>query len=388
MSPAPTLTLPRALRKGGNLTASTGTIRRILLPTTVSHKHSLPPLRSARGRVGVGATIDSSTKRVGYRALLVAILWLSTMLSSLTFADDNRKLPKIGELWFQDQRRAAYYQDPFRNTLRDFGYVDGKTATFVTRYADGDATRVSALLTELLAQNLDVLLITPMALPAAKQAKSSTPIISVFVDPIAEGIAKSLARPSGNITGMSWQTAESSGKRLQYTTEILPNLSRVALLYDSGDPGAALDARSLREAARALKLQVTELEFNNAKQLDAAFATIKHDQAQAIVLVHSPLSVHHRDDIVRFATEARIPFVSEGRDFANVGALLSFGPSVIDMFKRSAIYVHKILKGSKPADLPIEQPTVFELVVNQKTARALGIKIPESILLRADEVIR
>ena len=387
MSLAPTLTLPRALRKGGNLTASTGTIRRALRPTTASHKHRLPPLRVARGRVRVGARNSSTIKSTGHRALLVAILWLSATVSSLALAD-NSKLPKIGELWFQDQRRAAYYQDPFRNTLQDFGYVDGKTATFVTRYADGDATRVPTLLAELLAQNLDVLWITPMALPAAKQARTTTPMVSVFVDPIAEGVAKSLARPSGNITGMSWQTAESGGKRLQYTTELLPHLSRIALFFDSGDPGAVLDARALREAAKALNLQVTELEFRNAKQLDSAFAAIKHNRAQAILLVHSPLSVHHRDDIVRLATEARVPIVSEGRDFANVGALLSFGPSVIEMFKRSAIYVHKILKGSKPADLPIEQPTVFELVVNQKTAKALGIKIPESILLRADEVIR
>jgi putative tryptophan/tyrosine transport system substrate-binding protein len=320
-------------------------------------------------------------------------MWLAAIIACATLgatalAEESRKLPKIGELWFQDQHRATYYQVPFRNTLRDLGYVDGKTAIFVTRYADGDTTKVPALLAELLAQKLDVLWITPMALPAAKQARTTTPIVSIFVDPIAEGVAKSLARPSGNITGMSWQTAESSGKRLQYTTELLPNLSRVALLYDSGDPAAALDARALREAAKALKLQMNELEFHNAKQLDSAFATIKHDRPQAIVVVHSPLSVHHRDDIVRRAAEARIPFVSEGRDFADAGALLSFGPSVIDMFKRSALYVQRILKGAKPADLPIEQPTVFELVINQKTAKALGIKIPEAILLRADEVIK
>lgn len=332
-------------------------------------------------------TSDSFLK-LPRRGALFAVAILSAILNSTAFADDNRKLPKIGELWFQDQHRAAYYQGPFRNTLRDLGYVDGKTATFVTRYADGDATRLPTLLAELLAQKLDVLWITPLALPAAKQAGTTTPMVSVFVDPIAEGIAKSLARPSGNITGMSWQTAESSGKRLQYTLQLLPDLKRMALLYDPGDPGAALDARALREAANVLKLLVNELAFRNAKQLDAAFAVLKLDQPQAIVVVHSPLSVHHRDDIVRLATEARIPFVSEGRDFADAGALLSFGPSVNDMFTRSAIYVHKILKGAKAADLPIEQPTVFELIVNEKTAKALGIKIPESILLRADGVIR
>ncbi len=326
----------------------------------------------------------------GNRALcmwLAAIIAFAT-LDSIALAEENRKLPRIGELWFQDQRGAAQYQDIFRNTLRDLAYVDGKTATFVTRYADGNMTRLPTLLSELLAQNLDVLWITPRALPAAKQARTTTPMVSVFFDPLAEGVAKSLARPSGNITGMSWQTVESSGKRLQYTLELIPNLKNMALLYDPGDPGATLDAGALRESANALKLLVNEHVFRNAKELDAAFVALKNDPPQAIVVVHSPLSVHHRDAIVRLAAKARVPFVSEGRDFADAGALLSFGASVIDMFQRSANYVHKILKGAKPADLPIEQPTVFELVVNEKTAKALGIKIPESILLRADEVIR
>lgn len=349
-------------------------------------------LQFAPAPAQLGASVVSITKCIGHHAnqvaALLAVLWLSAMLSSTALADDNGKLPKIGELWFQDQQGARLYQQTFQNRLRDLGYVDGKTAIFVTRFADGDATKLPALLAELLAQKPDVLWITPRAFPAVKVARTATPMVSVFSDPSAEGMAKSLARPGGNITGMSWQTLESSGKRLQITQELMPKLRRIALLYDLGDPGAGLEARSLRDAAKTLKLLINELGFRNAKELKAAFVAIKHDQPQAIVVVHSALSVHHRSDIVRFASEARLPFISEGRDFADAGALLSFGPSVIDMFKRTANYVDKILKGAKPADLPIEQPTVFELIVNEKTAKALGLKIPESIQLRADEVIR
>jgi putative tryptophan/tyrosine transport system substrate-binding protein len=323
----------------------------------------------------------------GAPSVLLAVV-VFAMLNTSALADETRKLPKISELWFQDQQGAAQYQQTFRNTLRDLGHVDGKSAIFIARFANGDAARLPALLTELLAQRLDVLWVSPRALPAAKQAKSTTPIVSVFFDPMAEGIAKSLAKPLGNITGMSWQTVETSGKRLQYTKEFLPNLNRIALLYDATDPGAALDARALREAANTLKLAVNELQFRNAKELEVAFDAIKRGQPQAIIVVHSPLSVHYRSEIVRLAAGARLPFISEGGDFAEAGALLSYGPSVIDMFERSALYAHKILKGAKPRDLPIEQPTVFQLIVNQKTAKALGIKIPEAILLQADEVIR
>ena len=312
-------------------------------------------LQFAAAPAQLGASVVSITKCIGHRAnqvaALIAVLWLSAMLSTLTFAD-NRKLPKIGELWFQDQQGARLYQQTFQNRLRDLGYVDGKTATFVTRFADGDATKLPALLAELLAQKPDVLWITPRAFPAVKVARTATPMVSVFSDPSAEGMAKSLARPGGNITGMSWQTLESSGKRLQITQELMPKLRRIALLYDLGDPGAGLEARSLRDAAKTLKLLINELGFRNAKELKAAFVAIKHDQPQAIVVVHSALSVHHRSDIVRFASEARLPFISEGRDFADAGALLSFGPSVIDMFKRTANYVDKILKRSEASRPP------------------------------------
>jgi putative ABC transport system substrate-binding protein len=187
---------------------------------------------------------------------------------------------------------------------------------------------------------------------------------------------------------MSWQTPETSGKRLELTMEILPGLRRVALLFDPSDPGAVLDANAVRSAAANAGVRVAAFEFNDSRALDAVLAAIESDRPRALILIHSALSVNYRERIARFAIDHRLPLVSEGRDFAEAGALLTYGPSIVDMFRRGAGYVDKILKGAKPGDLPIEQPTKFELVVNLKIAKALGITIPQSILLRADEVIR
>ena len=215
------------------------------------------------------------------------------------------------------------------------------------------------------------------------------PIVSAaFYDPVAEGFANSLARPGGNVTGMSWQSPETSGKRLELTMEVLPGLRRVALLFDPGDPGAVLDANAVRSAATTAGVSITLFEVNESRTFDGMLAAIESDRPRALILVHSPLTVHYRERMVRFAINRRLPLISEGRDFAEAGALLTYGPSIVDMFRRGAGYVDKILKGAKPGDLPIEQPTKFELVVNLKTAKALGITIPQSILVRADEVIR
>lgn len=318
---------------------------------------------------------------------VIAFVLLSAMLSSLAFAENN-KLPKIGALWFQDQVGAALYQKLLHDALRDLGYVDGKTATFVTRFAQGDATKLPALLTDILSQKVDVMFLTPWALELAKQTTNATPIVSFFFDPIAEGVAKSLARPSGNITGISWQSTESSGKRMQYVMELIPGIKQVTLLYDPTDSGVALDAQSTRNVAAGVGIKVDSVTFSNATELESSFSRIARAKPRAMIVVHSALTVQHREQIVRFAIRANLPLVSEGPDWAQAGALLSYGPSIADIFKRTAAYMNKILKGAKPGDLPIEQPTLFVLAVNQKTAKAIGIKISEPILLRADEVIK
>ena len=322
------------------------------------------------------------------RGAVFALAVVSAILSSTGFADDNRKLPKIGELWFQDPAAAAPYQRALRNGLREYGYVDGKTATFVTRFAHGNAEKLAALLADVFVQKPDVMFVSPRALSVARQMTTTTPLVTFFSDPIAEGLVKSFARPGGNITGVSWQSNESSGKRLQYTMELVPGLKHVTLLYDPGDPSTVLDAEASRKAALGVGLAVDLISFRNAAELDISLAQIARAKSQAMIVVHTPLTVQHRDEIIRFAIRSKLPLVSEGPDWAHAGALLSYGPSIVDVFKRAAGYLSRILKGAKPGDLPIEQPTLFELVVNEKTAKTLGIKIPESIMLRADEVIR
>ena len=335
------------------------------------------------------ARVDSMTKRVGHRALLVAILWLSTMLSSLTFADDNRKLPKIGELWFPEPDIVAPWRDAFRQGLTELGYVNGRNVTLVSRYANGDARKIPKLVDELIAEKVDVMFVGPRAIQEARRATKTIPIVSAgFSDPIAEGVAVSLARPGGNFTGISWQSVDASSKRIQLVLEILPKLNRVALLFDSSDKVALVEVQGTRAAAATINCAVREFGVLDGADFDRVFAAIKNDAPPALIITHSPLMVQNHERILRFVADNKLAAITESSDFTEKGALLSFGPHPYKGFKRAAYYVDRILKGAKPGDLPIEQPTVFELVVNLKTAKTLGIKIPESIMLRADEVIR
>ena len=227
------------------------------------------------------------------------------------------------------------------------------------------------------------------AIQQASRATKTIPLVSAgFSDPIAEGIAVSLARPGGNFTGISWQSFDASGKRLQLVLEILPKLNRVALLFDSSDKMALVEVQGTRAAAASINCAVREFGVRDSADFDRVFAAIKNDAPPALIITHSPLMVQNHERILRFVADNKLPVVTESSDFTEQGVLLSFGPHPYKGFKRAAYYVDRILKGAKPGDLPIEQPTVFELVVNLKTAKALGIKIPESILLRADEVIR
>ena len=309
------------------------------------------------------------------------------MLSSLAFAD-NSKLPKLGELWFADPNLAKPWRDAFRQGLSELGYVEGRNITIVTRNARGDASRFPALLAELIAQNVDVMFVSPRAVQEAKHATKKIPIVSAMGDPIAEGVAASLGRPRGNITGTSYQSPDISGKRLQIAMEMLPEMKRVALLYDGSDAQVLLEVQGTRTAAATKGVGIREFSIRNSQDLDATFAAIEKDKPPALIVTDSPLILQNRDRILRFAADKKIPIITEGGDFAKQGALLAYGAHPYKTFQRLAYYVDRILKGAKPGDLPIEQPTVFELVVNQKTSKALGIKIPESIMLRATEIVK
>ena len=284
---------------------------------------------------------------------------------------------------------AAFYREPFHQGLRDLGYSDGTNITLLVRYAGGDPKRIPALVDELIRADVDVMFLIAVAVPVARQKTSTIPIVCPgFFDPVAEGLVVSLARPGGNITGLSWQSLESSGKRLELATEIVPGLRRVAVVFDEGEPGSVLDANRTEMAAQRLGVRIKLYPVRDTDSIDKALSAMLKERPQLLIVGDSSITVTHRKQLASFATKARVPMVSEGRSWAEAGAILAYGPSGADMFRRAAIYIDKILRGAKPGELPIEQPTKFELLVNLTTADAIGLKIPESILLRADEVIR
>ena len=309
------------------------------------------------------------------------------------FADSggaqDRRLPTIGVLRGSGVEAAERYLRAFLEAMRKLGWIDGQNARFVVRYADGDVRRFPALTAELVALGVDVLYVTAPAVPAARRATTTIPIVCAdFYDPIAEGVVSSLARPGGNVTGISWQSIDSAGKRLELTTELVPGLRRVAILFQAGDPGAALEVKGLLATARRLNVTVRTFEVRDSRDIEAAFVTLRRDRVEAVIVSANPLTFSASDNIVRLASSMKLPLISEPGEFAKSGFLLTFGPDIVEAHKRGALYVHKILKGAKPSDLPIEQPTKFDLVINLRTARALGLTIPEAIMVRATEVIR
>jgi putative ABC transport system substrate-binding protein len=274
--------------------------------------------------------------------------------------------------------------------LRELGYVEGQNLTVEYRWGDGDAARLPALAAELVRLRVDVLVATSNpAILAATQATRSIPIVfTASSDPVATGLVASLAHPGGNVTGLSLVTPELSGKRLQLLREALPQLTRVALLWDAGHVGMADRVRETETAARQLGVTLRVEWVQDPAGLDRAFAALAQARPDAFLTTVEPFTVRHRQRIVDFAAQHRLPAMYEEREFVDAGGLMAYGPSLAANYRRAATYMDKLLRGAKPADLPVEQPTKFELVLNLKTAKALGLTIPQSILLRADEVIR
>ena len=304
-------------------------------------------------------------------------------------SQDVRKLPSVGELYFGNASSAADFQNGFREGLRERGYVNGQNIILITRFADGDTKQLLQTTAEFVALKVNVMFINVKAVPTAKKLTSTIPIVSAgFIDPVAEGLVQSLAHPGGNVTGVSWQSRDASAKRLQLALEIFPRLKHLAVITDPDDPSVVLDAKTLHETANHAGIRVSDISVRGESDFNTALAAIKAARPEAPITSDARRSLPNGSSSARLAIENRIIFISEGRHWGDAGALLAYGPSGREMFRRAADYVDKILKGAKPADLPIEQPTKFELVVNLRTAKALGITIPQSILLRADEVIR
>lgn len=319
-------------------------------------------------------------------ALLAAFIALA--VAPMVATADQSRLPTIGEVWFSEPVVAAPYMQAFRSGLRDLGYVEGRTVNIVSRFADGDATRLPTLIADLVALKVDVLYVSPRGLADAVHATKTVPIVSMgFADPVAEGFAASLARPGGNVTGISWQSMDTAGKRLEFAKQLVPALRRVAILFDPADQ-RSVDAKAFRSLAITLGVNARAFELSDPAKKPVVFQAIAQYRPDVLLVGLSPLTLMLRKPICGFAITHRIPLISEGIVMAASGALLTYGPNDLEATKRTAVYIDKILKGTSPADLPIEQPTKFELIVSMKTAKAIGVTVPESILAQADEVIR
>ncbi len=297
------------------------------------------------------------------------------------------RLPRIGFLSpvAPDARRDALLEG-----LRELGYVDGKTMRLEMRFADGRPERLAGLAAELAAMDLDVMVAgSTIGARAAKKATGAIPIVFAgSSDPVAGGLVSNLARPEGNITGFSLAYGDAfAGKWLELLKEASPELSAVAVLWSSSNAAAERFVKAIEAAARALGVRIDAHHAANPAQLDTALAAIGASDAKGLVVAPSPFAASHRRRLVAFAEEKRLRAMYFAADFAEAGGLMSYGPSIPDTYRRAATYVDRILKGAKPAELPVEQPTRFELVINMKTARALGLDIPRAVLLRADRTI-
>ena len=278
----------------------------------------------------------------------------------------------------------------FRKGLRDAGYAEGRDVVIEWRSANGDLDRIPGLVADLVQSKVDVILVeTTRAALAAKRVTSTVPIVMALVaDPVGSGLVANLAHPGGNVTGLSTMGTELTAKLLQLLKETIPRLARVAVLWNPDTPWHANVIEELKSAAPKLSIRLSLVSAQTPEQLGPAFSTIRRANAQALYLIEAPLFSTHRAMLLKLLSKARLPMVESERRFVDAGGLLSYGTNMGDLYRRSAGYVDKILKGAKPGDLPVEQPTKFEFVVNLKTAKALGIKIPESIMLQADEVIK
>jgi putative tryptophan/tyrosine transport system substrate-binding protein len=278
----------------------------------------------------------------------------------------------------------------FLEGLRELGYVEGQTLTLERRFAEGRAERLPQLVAELVAVPVDVILTSgPSATVAAKRDGTTLPIVMCYGgEPIEQGLIASLARPSGNVTGFAALTSELGAKRLELLVEALPGLSRIAVLWDAS--AGLTDRARLDSAARALTLELQSVDIRGPDDIDAAFDTASAGRPEALFLGWDPLSMFNalRQRIADRATQSRLPWSGGSKDFAEVGALISYGAHFPDMYRRAASHVDKILKGAKPADLPVEQPTRFDFVINLQTARVLGLTIPQHVLLQATELIQ
>jgi putative tryptophan/tyrosine transport system substrate-binding protein len=342
-------------------------------------------------RTATNQRIYNSALVPQHSVLVVALCAMLFALSFPVWAQQPTKIPLIGYLALAGaeretpRRRAAFTQG-----LRELGYIDGKNFVIEYRNADEKLDRLSELASELVRLKVDVIVTAgPAPTRAAKAATAAIPIVMTQdPDPVGNGFVASLARPDGNITGLSTHAPEISGKQLELLKEIRPKLSQVAVFGTSTIPGHALSLREIGLASGALNIQLQYLDVLSPKDIETAFGAVIRRRADALVVLGGAVLNSTRTRIAAFAVKSRLPAISTGATFVDAGGLISYGVNITELTHRAAIYVDKILKGARPADLPVEQPTKFELLINLKAAKQIGLIIPPNVLARADRVIR
>jgi putative ABC transport system substrate-binding protein len=322
-----------------------------------------------------------------------AFIVMAAGLLAAPLAAEAQPAPGVHRIGFLGNSTPALETNlvgPFREGLRELGYLEGQNILIEYQWAEGKYERFPALIAELLARKVKLIVTagTP-ASHAVKKATTSVPLVMVAVgDPVASGLVPSLTRPGGNITGLTSISEEIEGKRLELLREVAPNVAHVAALGNFGNASQKKAFEALRAAAAVLRIKLRSLDVRTADQLDEAFDVMVRERPEALLVFADRVFLHNRVRIMDFATKHRLPGVHAYRELVEVGGLMSYGPSYAGMHRRAAYYIDRILKGAKPGDLPVERPKTFELIVNLKTAKALGLTIPPSVLARADEVIQ
>jgi putative ABC transport system substrate-binding protein len=307
------------------------------------------------------------------------------LLSAMAGAQQAKTVPRIGILASVHSSAT----DAFQQGLRDLGYVEGQNLIIERRYAEGKLNRLPDLAAELERLKVDVIVSVGLTTRyAAKSVKTIPVVMGYSGDPVEAGIVASLAQPGGNVTGMTFFAAELAGKRLEMLKEAIPGVMRVAVLANPGHPGEQRELRESQVTARSLAIALQYLAVRSANDLNEAFQAISREHAHALVTFPDALTMRYRKDIAEFSSKRRLPSVAGWAEFVEAGGLMSYGPNLLESYRRVALFVDKILKGAKPAEIPVEQPMRFEMVVNLKTAKQIGLTIPPNVLARADKVIK
>jgi putative ABC transport system substrate-binding protein len=323
------------------------------------------------------------------RAFIALVGGAAAIWSASAYAQPPNKIPRIGFLSPFSRSDTAHWQQAFLDALRDLGWDDGKNVVIEPRYAEGRNDRLSGFVAEFIGLKVDIIVtaVTNDTI-VAKNATREIPIVmAASGDPVATGIVASLARPGGNITGLSQMNPDLTGKRLELLREIAPNIASLAVLLNPDDPISVLGWNEMEASARKLQVKAISVDVRNTGDLDSALQRAVSAHVGALAIMPNPVFVTNLKQIADFALQNQWPSIFHLREFADLGGLVSYGVDRSDLYRRAAVYVDKILKGANPADLPIEQPTKFDLVINLKTAKALGLTVPPALLATADEVI-